>query len=243
MPKGFSNAEYDLIVVGAGLTGSGAALSAARAGLEVLLVTTSLDTVYNLVGAAAELTPPAGTLLAELCSSTKTQLVATFELHRQAKGILEREPRLHLLQSSVTGLTTEHGRVTGVSTWEGVDRAAPRVALCAGSFLRARLSVGTLSESAGRLSEMAYDDLYDNLVALEFSFDDVSLTASENRGAPAYTVRCKRFSRHEVNDQTFALGRLKGLYGAGVCVAGYLAYEAAAVQGQRLGAELVTAKQ
>ena len=236
MPGGSNKPEYDLIVVGAGLTGSEAALKTARAGLDVLLVTTSLDTVYNL-SAAAELTPPAGTLLAELCG-TQTQALETFDLHRRAKGALEREPKLHLLQSSVLGLNTQGGRVTGVSTWEGVDRTAPRVALCAGSFLRARLTLGTLTETAGRLSEMAYDDLYDNFVALGFAFGDVTLDAPESRGAPSYTVTCKRFASTEWN-AGFMLGRLQGLYAAGVCAAGYLPYEAAILQGQQLGDALL----
>ena len=236
MSGGSNKSEYDLIVVGAGLTGSEAALKTARAGLNVLLVTTSLDTVYNLTGAAAELTPPAGTLLAEC--GTQTQVLETFDLHRRAKGALEREPKLHLLQSSVMGLLTENRRVTGVSTWEGVDRTATRVALCAGSFLRARLKVGTLTETAGRLSEMAYDDLYDNLVALGFTFDDAALDAPESRGAPPYTVTCKRFAETERSAE-FTLGRLQGLYAAGVCAAGYLPYEAAVLQGQQLGDALL----
>ena len=232
--------EYDLIVVGAGLTGSEAALKTARAGLNVLLVTTSLDTVYNLTGAAAELTPPAGTLLAELCG-TQTQVLETFDLHRRAKGVLEREPKLHLLQSSVMGLNVKNGRVTGVTTWEGVDRTAPRVALCAGSFLRARLTLGTLTETAGRLSEMAYDDLYDNLAALGFTFDEMTLNASESRGAPPYSVTCRRFAATERNAETFMLGRIEGLYAAGVCAAGYLPYEEAARQGLQLGDALLAA--
>lgn len=237
MPVRASNPEYDLIVVGAGLTGSEAALTAARAGLGVLLVTTSLDTAYNLAGAAA-LTPPPGTLLEELCGS-EPQTVATFALHRRAKEVLEREPNLHLLQSSVTGLRTEAGRVVGVSTWEGVDRTAPRVALCVGSFLRARLRVGTLTETAGRLSEMAYDDLYDDLAASGFTFEEVTLEAPESRGAPLYTVTCRRFKGDEWNTETFALKRTKGLYAAGVCAAGYLLYEEAVRQGQRFARALL----
>jgi len=227
---------YDLIVVGAGLTGSEAALKVARAGLNVLLVTTSLDTVYNLAGAAA-LTPPPGTLLEELCGS-EPQTIETFALHRRAKEVLEREPNLHLLQSSVTGLRTEAGRVVGVSTWEGVDRTAPRVVLCVGSFLRARLRVGTLTETAGRLSEMAYDDLYDDLVTGGFTFADMTLTVPESGGAPPYTVTCKRFANVERNPE-FALSRIDGLCAAGVCTSGYLPYEEAALQGQRFARALL----
>ncbi len=231
--------RFDLIVVGAGLSGSEAALACARGGLDVLLVTTSLDTVYNLVGEAAPLTPPPGTLMAELCRETRK--VATFELHRRAKAALEGHPKLHLLQSSVSGLLAEDAQVVGVSTWEGVDRFAPRVALCAGSFLRARLRVGELTETSGRLSEMAYDDLYDDLAARGFAFEEVRLEAPPSRGAPPYSVTCQRFSDAEWDAKTFALSRLPGLYAAGVCASGGLTYEAAAVQGQRLAEVLLAA--
>jgi tRNA U34 5-carboxymethylaminomethyl modifying enzyme MnmG/GidA len=240
-PDGKPESAHDLIVVGAGISGSEAALACARAGLNVLLVTTSLDTVYNLVGEAACLTPPPGTLMAELCGEVEARQVATFELHRRAKTALEHHSGLHLLQSSVAGLLAEAGRVVGVSTWEGVDRFAPRVVLCAGSFLQARLLVGDLTETSGRLSEMAYDDLYDDLVGRGFAFEDVRLEAPASRGAPQYTVLCRRFAVPEWDAETFALPRVEGLYAAGVCASGYLPYEEAAVQGRRLAERLAAA--
>ena len=232
-----SENRYDLIVVGAGISGCETALSCARDGLNVLLVTTSLDTVYNLVGEGAPLTPPPGTLMAELCGSAEAE-VTTFELHRRAKTAVEHHPNLLLLQSSVSGLLAEDDGVQGVSTWEGVDRFAPRVALCAGSFLRARLRVGALTEASGRLSEMAYDDLYDDLSARGFEFAEVRLEAPSSRGAPPYTVTCQHFSRGEWRAD-FALPRLRGLYAAGVCAAGYLTYEDAAAQGLALAGALL----
>ena len=125
-----------------------------------------------------------------------------------------------------------------MSTWEGVDRFAPRVALCAGSFLRARLRVGALTETSGRLSEMAYDDLYNDLSVRGFEFVEVRLEAPSSRGAPPYTVTCQHFSRGEWRAD-FALPRLRGLYAAGVCAAGYLTYEDVAAQGLALAGALL----
>lgn len=229
---------YDVMVVGAGVAGSEAAWAAARAGRDVLLVTTSLDTVYNLVGDGASLAPPEGTLMAELAPPLEggDGRVGTWALHRAAKYELEHQPGLHLLQSSVSGLLVESGAVAGARTWEGVDRRARRVALCVGSFLRARLRVGQLEETAGRLSEMAYDDLHDDLAGRGFAFEERRLEAGAAGGSLPYTVDCRVLAAAERDG--FRLPRLAGLYAAGVCAGGGESYEAAAREGRRLGEEL-----
>ena len=123
----------------------------------------------------ARLEPSSDTLLAALLADLEDEngSADAWALHRAAKYRLEHTPGLHLLQSSASALLVEEAAALGVATWEGVPRRARTTALCVGSFLAARLRVGTLTEVAGRLSEMAYDDLFDDLAARGFQFEGV----------------------------------------------------------------------
>lgn len=237
--------RYDVIVVGAGIAGSEAGMACAAAGLDTLLVTTSLDTVYNLVGERVALDPPDGTLLRTLwreCVDDDGR-VASWDLHRAAKRELERQDGLHLLQSNVTALRLDDGgRIEGVDTWEGVPRLAPVVALCAGSFLRARLTVGTLTEAAGRLSEMAYDELYHDLETHGLPFRDATLTAEGGGGSLPYQVQCRVLAPDAFGSDGTRIEAVPGLFAAGLCARGYLPFEEAALDGVRLARALLAVK-
>lgn len=231
---------YDVAIVGAGICGTEAALACAKAGLDVLLVTTILDTCYNLVGEGAVLQAPANTFMAEAIKTLADErgFVSTWELHRAAKFALEHTPGIHFLQSSVSSLIVEGRQVKGINTWEGVPRYANHVALCVGTFLEARLTVGNLIESAGRLSEMAYDDLFLDLVARGFQFESLHLKAEATNDSLPYTVDCKFFAKREIDSERFDSSRLEHLYTAGTCAFGYVTYEEAARQGINLAKQL-----
>jgi len=232
-----STNEPHVVIVGAGVAGSEAAWRCARAGLRTLLVTTSLDTSYNLARDRERLQPPAGSLLAELVSAVggPDGQVQNFALHRAAKRALESEQLLHTLQSTVSGLVVEGSRVVGVNTWEGVERRAGVTALCVGSFLRARLTIGSVVEQQGRLSEMAYDDLYLDLVERGFEFEEAGFAVPAVHGALPYTVSSAVFRAEEFPAPALVSRRLAGLFAAGACVRPASAeppgYEQAARQG------------
>jgi tRNA U34 5-carboxymethylaminomethyl modifying enzyme MnmG/GidA len=232
--------NYDVAIVGAGVCGTEAALACARAGLDVLLVTTILDSCYNLAGEGAVLQPVAGTFMAEAVRqlSDARGFVNTWTLHRAAKYALEHTPGIHFLQSSVSSVIVEDREVKGINTWEGVPRFAGGVALCVGSFLEARLTVGSLTENAGRLSEMSYDDLYLGLLGRGFVFEPLRLQAEAAKDSLPYTVDCKVFAPGEIDKESFGSSRLQHLYAAGICAFGYMTYEQAAAQGRNLAIQL-----
>jgi tRNA U34 5-carboxymethylaminomethyl modifying enzyme MnmG/GidA len=224
-----------VVVVGAGVTGSEAAWSAARAGADVTLVTTSLDTVYALDVEPGDLEPPPGSLLERVLEAGAA---TRWDAHRRAKYALESVPNVHLLQSTVSALSVSGGRAVGVETWEGVPRRGDRVALCVGTFLRARLHVGAVVEQQGRLSEMAYDDLRDDLAARGFAFAPLELEVPSVAGSLPHVVRTEAFAPQEWDAATLCLPRLGGLYAAGACVwreVGPPGVEACVAEGARLG--------
>jgi len=222
--------EFDVLVLGAGPSGSEAAWALARRGFSVGLLSDSLDSVYRLEEAAQE--PPAGGLMAAAWSPDP------WTLQRRAKYLLEAEPRLHLFQSSAAALLTEGERVRGVRTWEGLEYLAGAVVLAVGSFLGARLQSGDLQESAGRWGEAAYPDLYRDLRERGFEFAPAFYEVPARDGAPRYRVDFMRFSAGEWDPESFALRRYQGLFAVGRVTMGGLEPSQRARAGMRLGGEL-----
>lgn len=233
--------RFEVALVGAGVAGCEAAWRCARAGTRVVLITTSLDTVYRPARPRAALEPPAGSLGETLAASLprgEDGAVDAVALQRAAKYALEATPGLHLLQSDVAELDVDAGRVRGVRTWEGVPFTADAVALTVGSFLRARLRVGDAEEHAGRPGEMAYDDLADDLEAHGFRFEAAGFDLLGDGGHPGYRVRFQRFAEDE--RQGLRLTRLEGLWAAGVALRGPRAYPDVAAEGMALADQLAS---
>jgi len=228
----------DVCIVGAGAAGCEAARSFASRGYDVLLVTTSLGTVFSCGAERVVAAMPTDTFGGSLAPSLRPDsdgTVASWDVHSAAKYALEATPQVHLLQSNVDDLHVEErsdGRfVTAVETWEGVPRAARAVLLCVGPFLKASLEVGMAVEAAGRPGEMAYPELAEALERF-----GVALRTERHEGggrdAPTWRGSFARFAHGVVHD-----GQVRGwenLFAAGIVAHGPMDYGSAARDGARV---------
>lgn len=172
--------EFDVIVVGGGHAGTEAALAAARAGAQTLLLTHNIETlgqmscnpsiggigkghlvkeVDALGGAMAIATDEAGIQFRILNGSKgpavrATRAQADRVLYRKAiRGRLENQPNLWLFQQAVEDLMMEGDRVVGAVTQVGLKFRARTVVLTAGTFLNGLIHVGLQNYSGGRAGD------------------------------------------------------------------------------------------
>jgi len=172
--------EFDIIVIGGGHAGTEAALAAARAGCNTLLLTHSIETLGQmscnpsiggigkghlvkeidaLGGAMAQAADVAGIQFRTLNASKgpavrATRAQADRVLYRQAiRSRLENQPNLTLFQQAVDDLLLQGDRVVGVVTQIGLQFRARAVVLTAGTFLSGRIHVGLENYQAGRAGD------------------------------------------------------------------------------------------
>lgn len=178
--------EFQVIVVGAGHAGCEAALAAARAGMQTLLLTINIDTLAAMpcnpsIGGQGK-----GQLVREVDALGGEMGVVADETSIQRRRLNTRkgiavqanrfqsdkeaysrrmlrsvllQPGLRLLQAMVTDLCFENGNLAGVKTVTGQTWLAPTVILTTGTFLRGKIHIGEVSFAAGRAGEPAAVEL------------------------------------------------------------------------------------
>jgi len=172
--------RFDVIVIGGGHAGTEAALAAARAGVNTLLLTHNIETlgqmscnpsiggigkghlvkeVDALGGAMAAATDEAGIQFRILNSSKGPAVRATRAqadriLYKAAiRRRLENQPNLTLFQQAVDDLIVVGDRVAGVVTQLGIRIEAAAVVLTTGTFLDGLVHVGLANYPAGRAGD------------------------------------------------------------------------------------------
>ncbi|MGH7652666.1 MAG: tRNA uridine-5-carboxymethylaminomethyl(34) synthesis enzyme MnmG [Gemmatimonadaceae bacterium] len=186
-------AEYDVIVVGAGHAGAEAANAAARAGATVGIITSTLETIGQMscnpaIGGIAK-----GTVVREVDALGGVMGKATdlsmvqFRMLNRSKGpavwapraqcdrglyrrsvrtLLEQRNNLQTVQGTVARLllSDSEQEVHGVETLEGRRFAAKAVVITTGTFLRGKIHIGTETQlSGGRAGESATTHLAEQL--------------------------------------------------------------------------------
>ncbi|WP_309571304.1 FAD-dependent oxidoreductase [Deinococcus sp.] len=234
---------YDVAVVGAGLAGTELAWRLARGGSDVLLVSQALDHLGTLYGPTTEGAGfPDGSVFA-LIQRRLAPDTDGWTFHRHLKAEIESTSGIHLLQSTVTALdeddTQEEAGQVILSTWEGPKLHARQVVLAVGAFLKGRLLIGSGMEEAGRLSEVAYDFLADDLARSGIWLVGAERTAAGVDGAPAYDVRFLTPAPSELSG--FHVNRLERVRMLGQCAPGEHTYASVLTDAAQLAGEMLEA--
>ncbi|PIU00553.1 MAG: tRNA uridine-5-carboxymethylaminomethyl(34) synthesis enzyme MnmG [Bdellovibrionales bacterium CG10_big_fil_rev_8_21_14_0_10_45_34] len=187
--------EFDVVVVGAGHAGIEAALSAARLGSRVLVITTNLKRIGYMscnpaIGGLAKghMVRELDALGGEMGMAADSSCIQFRRLNakkgpavrgsrsqcdkdlysRYMSNILNNEHRIDLIEAEVKGLLLEKGTCRGVIVGDGSQVLSRCVVITAGTFMNAVMHVGREKTSGGRVGDKATSGLSDQLRAEGF---------------------------------------------------------------------------
>jgi tRNA uridine 5-carboxymethylaminomethyl modification enzyme len=188
---------YDIIVVGAGHAGCEAALAAARMGATCLLISSDLSAIARMscnpaIGGVAkgQITREIDALGGEMAKAIDATGIQ-FRMLNRSKGpamhspraqadrtmyslymrnVIEREPKIDLVQDTVTGIESFAKTFTGVSLSSGRIVKGRAAILACGTFLNGLIHIGMNHYAGGRtIAEPPVYGLTENLVKLGFT--------------------------------------------------------------------------
>ncbi|MCX5773843.1 MAG: tRNA uridine-5-carboxymethylaminomethyl(34) synthesis enzyme MnmG [Fusobacteria bacterium] len=178
--------EFDVIVVGAGHAGIEAALSCAKLGNKTAIFTVLADNIGAMscnpsIGGPAKShlvreVDALGGVMGKMADRTylqkrilntrkgpavrSTRMQIDRHLYQQEmKKLLEHTHNLSIVQSIVSGIIVEEGRVLGVTSEEGEIYRAKAVIIATGTFMRGRIHIGKKQLSGGRFGEISSENL------------------------------------------------------------------------------------
>ncbi len=189
----FTEATYDVIVIGAGHAGCESALASARLGMKTCLFTINIDSIGHMscnpaIGGLAK-----GHIVREIDALGGEMAKAAdyagiqFRILNRSKGpavwslraqedrglykkymrrVLEAQTGLTLKQAIIEKIVTEGNEVKGVISNLGVSYAAKKVIVTTGTFLRGLIHIGLEQFQAGRAGEFASMGLSESLASL-----------------------------------------------------------------------------
>lgn len=186
---------YDVIVIGAGHSGSESALAAARMGCQTLILTVNLDNIAIMPCNCSIGGPAKGHLVREIdalggqmaknidktythirmLNTSKGPAVQALRAqadkrlyHSEMKKTLERQDNLDVKQGIVEKIIVENGEVKGVITKTGIRYWGKTIVVSTGTFLRGLVHMGEVNFPAGRAGEFSAEALSDSLTELGF---------------------------------------------------------------------------
>lgn len=187
--------KYDVIVVGAGHSGSEAAAAAANMGSRVLLITMNMTTIAQMSCNPAMGGIAKGQIVREIDALGGYSGIVTdhtmiqFRMLNKSKGpamwspraqsdrslfsikwreMLEATHNVDFWQDMVVDLIVDGNRVIGVKTGMGLEIFAKAVILTNGTFLNGIIHIGKKQFGGGRIGEKASQGLTESLVKLGF---------------------------------------------------------------------------
>jgi tRNA uridine 5-carboxymethylaminomethyl modification enzyme len=189
---------YDVIVVGAGHSGSEAAAAAANLGSKTLLITMDMNKIAQMSCNPAMGGVAKGQIVREIDALGGYSGIVTdrsmiqFRMLNRSKGpamwspraqsdrmrfseewrrMLEETENLDFWQDKVTELIIDNNQIKGVKTQMGQEILAKAVVLTNGTFLNGKMFIGEKTLFGGRMGEKGSTGITEQLVELGFKSD------------------------------------------------------------------------